>query len=139
MKLDVDINRWGDLRIEGFIGGNRAIVKDYSGAGVDQKFALAADDTALIADGADTTRVVFRVTDEFGAIRPFADGAIRFEIDGPAEIIGDNDFALVGGTGAIWIRAREQSGLARLTAHHPVLGSQRIEIQLSGRQSREIV
>ena len=58
-------------------------------------------------------------------------GAIRFELEGPAEIIGDTVFALVGGTGAIWIRAREQSGLARLTAHHPVLGSQRIEIQLS--------
>ena len=76
----------------------------------------------MIADGADTTRVVLRVTDEFGAIRPFANDAIKLELDGPAEIIGDNPFALIGGTGAIWIRAREQPGTATLTAKHPGAG-----------------
>jgi hypothetical protein len=53
---------------------------------------------------------VLRVTDEFDAIRPFAADAIRFELTGPAELIGDNPFALVGGQGAIWIRATEQPG-----------------------------
>ena len=85
----------------------------------------------MIADGADTTRVVFRVTDEFDNILPFSDGAIAFDIEGPAEIIGDNPFALVGGTGAIWIRAREQPGLVRVTARHPALGKQQLEIQVS--------
>jgi len=131
LELPVDITRWGDLTIEGYIGGQKRIVKTYSGAGVDKKFSLVADDQALIADGADTTRVVFRVTDAFDAILPFADGAIRFELDGPAEIIGDNPFALVGGTGAIWIRAREQAGTVRLTAHHPRLGRQQVEIRVS--------
>jgi len=131
LELPVDIARWGDLRIEGYIGGLKRIEKNYSGAGVDQKFTLAADDTSLIADGADTTRVVFRVTDAFGAIRPFADSAVRFELEGPAEIIGDNPFALVGGLGAIWIRAREQAGTARLTAHHPRLGRQQIELKIA--------
>jgi beta-galactosidase len=130
-EIDVDINHWGDLTIEGYIKGEKRITKNYSGQGVDQKFALVADDSNLLADGADTTRVVFRVTDEFDQIRPFADGAIRFELDGPAELIGDNPFALVGGTGAVWIRAREQAGVARLTAHHPVLGSRQIEIRIS--------
>ena len=83
-----------------------------------------------MADGADTTRVVLRVTDEFGAIRPFANDAIKLELDGPAEIIGDNPFALIGGTGAIWIRAKEQAGTVRLTATHPVLGDQKIQFEL---------
>ena len=131
VEIKVDINHWGDLRIEGYRNGTRAIVKNYSGAGVDRKFALVADGRALIADGADTTRVVFRVTDEFDNVLPFSDGAIRFEIEGPAEIIGDNPFALVGGTGAIWLRAKEQPGLVRLTAHHPVLGRQQVELQIS--------
>ena len=51
---------------------------------------------------ADSTRVVFRVTDEFGAIRPYANDAIALSLDGPAQIIGDNPFTLVGGTGAVW-------------------------------------
>ena len=54
------------------------------------------------------------MTDEFGAIRPFANDAIKFDLEGPADIIGDNPFALIGGTGAIWIRTREQAGKVQL-------------------------
>ena len=122
--------RWGDLRIDGFIKGRQVISKSFSGRGVDRKFTLRADDTVLFADGADTTRVVLRVTDEFGAIRPYANDPIVFTLDGPAGLIGDNPFSLVGGTGAIWIRAREQPGTVRLTAKHLRLGSQSVEFQL---------
>ena len=43
---------WGDLRIEGYIGGKKVITRNFSGRGVDRKFSLLADDTALLADGA---------------------------------------------------------------------------------------
>jgi beta-galactosidase len=125
------LHPWGDLRIEGYLQGKKVIEKSYSGKGVDQKFALLPDDTELVADGADSTRVVFRVTDEFGSIRPFADDPIQFEVDGPAEIVGDNPFALVGGAGAIWIRAKEQPGTVRLTARHPRLGAQQGQFEIA--------
>jgi beta-galactosidase len=121
---------WGDLRIDGYIQGKQVISRSLSGKGVDQKFALLPDDTSLNADGADATRVVLRVTDEYDAIRPFANDAIRFELTGPAELIGDNPFSLIGGTGAVWIRATEQPGKVRLTAHHPYLGKQSIELEM---------
>ena len=123
-------HKWGDLRLEGYIQGKLVITKRYSGKGVDQKFTLLPDDTSLIADGADSTRVVLRVTDEFDAIRPFANDAIKFDLEGPAELIGDNPFALVGGTGAVWIRAKEQAGTVRLTAIHPVLGKQQVVFEI---------
>ena len=129
--LENAVFAWGDLRIEGYIQGKQVIVKNLSGRGIDQRFEILPDDTHLIADGADTTRVVLRVTDEYGAIRPFSNDAIKLEIEGPAEILGDNPFALIGGTGAIWIRAKEQSGTVRLTATHPVLGVQKIELGVS--------
>ncbi|WP_263349846.1 glycoside hydrolase family 2 protein [Acidicapsa acidisoli] len=125
------IDPWGDLRIEGYIQGKQVIAKRYSSKGIEQKFSLVADDLSLHGDGADTTRVVLAVTDEFGAICPFADDAIKLEVEGPAEIIGDNPFALVGGTGAIWIRAKEQAGIVHLRGHHPVLGQQEIQITVS--------
>jgi beta-galactosidase len=84
-----------------------------------------------MADGADTTRVVLRVTDEYDAIRPFANDAIHFELTGPASLIGDNPFSLVGGTGAIWIRASEQPGIVYFTAHHPYLGAQSVKFQVT--------
>lgn len=125
------IHPWGDLRIEGYLNGKLAITRTFSGKGVDQKFALLADDTSLNADGADVTRVVLRVTDEYGAIRPFANDAIKLELEGPAEMIGDNPFALIGGTGAVWIRAKEQAGTARLTATHPLLGAQQVSFEIA--------
>jgi beta-galactosidase len=130
VELGELFHKWGDLRLEGYIQGKQVIVKRYSGKGIDEKFTLLPDDTSLIADGADTTRVVLRVTDEFDAIRPFANDAIKLELDGPGEIIGDNPFALVGGTGAVWIRAKEQTGTVRLTATHPVLGKQQVEFEI---------
>jgi len=131
-------HKWGDLRIEGYIQGKQVISKNMSGKGVDTKFMLLPDDTELIADGADTTRVVLRVTDEFGAVQPFANDSIRFVVEGPAEIIGDNPFSLIGGTGAIWIRAQETPGKVTLKAIHPNLGTQQVEIAIAG-SSAEIV
>jgi beta-galactosidase len=123
-------HKWGDLRIEGYIQGKQVISKRMSGRGVDTKFMLLPDETELIADGADCTRIVLRVTDEFGAVRPFANAAIKFELEGPAAVIGDNPFSLIGGTGAVWIRAQEKPGRARLKAIHPQLGAQETEIAI---------
>jgi beta-galactosidase len=124
-KFDI---AWGDLRIDGYIAGKQVISKSLSGDGVDRKFSLLPDDHTLAADGADTTRVVLRVTDEYGAIRTYADDPILFTLEGPAELIGDNPFSLIGGTGAVWIRAKERAGTARLTAKHPRLGTQTVDL-----------
>ena len=117
--------------------GKKVIEKNMSGRGVDTKFAITPDDLTLVGDGADATRVVLRVTDEVGAIRPFANDSIKLQIEGPAETIGDNPFSLVGGTGAIWIRAKEQAGKVTLTATHPTLGTQRVEFQITEAASEE--
>ena len=68
--------------------------------------------------------------DEFGAIRPFSNDAIQLDLEGPAALIGDNPFAVVGGTGAVWIRAKEQPGSVRLTATHPVFGKKKNKCKL---------
>jgi beta-galactosidase len=129
LALDL-LQNWGDLRIEGYIGGKQVIVRNWSGQGLDQQFVLTLDDTQLLADGADCTRLVLRVTDEFGNVRPFAADAIRLELEGPAELIGENPCLLVGGVAAVWIRSTGSSGAVRITATHPRLGerSTRIEI-----------
>lgn len=132
------LRNWGDLRIDGFLQGKQVVSKTYSGKGVDQRFVVLPDDLELVADGADTTRVVLRVTDEFGAVRSIANDPIVFELEGPARLIGDNPFSLVAGTGAVWIRASEKQGTAVLRARHPRLGVREVRIQLQ-RVSPEIV
>ena len=117
-------------------GGNNVLTfANHLGAtlqksGVDRKFEVIADDSELTADGADVTRVVLRVADEFGNARPFANDPLLLKLEGPAELVGDNPFALFGGVGAVWIRAKEQPGTVKLTATHPRLGSQTVTLTL---------
>jgi beta-galactosidase len=129
---------WGDLRIDGFVGGKKVISKTMSGRGVDRQFHVEPDhvepdDTELVGDGIDATRVVFRVTDEFGAARPFATAAIAMTIEGPGEIIGENPFALFGGVGAVWVKAKERAGIIALSARHPTLGAKTIQLRVRPR------
>jgi beta-galactosidase len=121
---------WGHLRLDGYIAGKQVISKTLSGKGADQQFHVEPDDHELIGDGIDATRVVFRVTDEFGAARPFATGAIVLTMTGPGEIIGENPFSLFGGAGAVWIKTKQAAGVVRLSAKHPTLGTQTVEIRV---------
>jgi hypothetical protein len=37
----------------------------------------------------------------------------------------------------VWIRAGEQAGKVRLTAHHPVLGARHVEFDVTAAQAEE--
>lgn len=132
--LHTGLDTWGSLRAEGYVKGKKVVEHKWSATAIDAKFRLVADDATLVADGGDTTRVVLRAEDEDGNIRPFAADAITFAVDGPVDLIGDNPFGLIGGTGAIWIRARESAGTATLRATHPVLGTQELHFTLTAAQ-----
>ena len=41
-------------------------------------------------------------------MRTYANDPIAFTLEGPGNLIGDNPFALIGGTGAVWVRAGEE-------------------------------
>jgi beta-galactosidase len=59
-------------------------------------------------------------------------------MEGPAEIIGDNPFSLMGGCGAVWVRAGQQPGLVRLRATHPALGTREVEIKIAAVASERV-
>jgi beta-galactosidase len=121
---------WGDLKIEGYIGGKLVVTRMMSGRGADRQLLVMPDDLELIGDGIDSTRIVLRVTDEYGAVRPLANAAIELTIDGPGEIIGENPFSLFGGVGAVWLKTKEAAGLIRLTAKHPTLGPKTVNVRV---------
>ena len=127
---DLPLNPWGDLKIEGYIKGRLVKTVQLSGAGVDADLRVEPDDLELVADGRDATRVVLRVTDRYGNIRPFATGAVSLTLSGPGDLIGENPFSLAGGGGAVWIRAKESAGTIRLEARHPYLKSKTNEIRV---------
>jgi len=129
---------WGDLRIDGYIKGEKVISKTLPGNDYDRQLHLEPDDTELVADGSDCTRVVLRVTNEHGGARPFASGAVTLRVDGPGEIVGENPFSLAGGVGAIWVRSTEFPGTVRLHARHPYLGDKVVEIRVKAAEPEQV-
>jgi len=53
-------------------------------------------------------------------------------------LIGDAPFSLIGGTGAVWVRAKEQAGSVKLTAAHPRLGLRSVEFTLTAVDAEEL-
>jgi len=127
---ELPLRPWGDLKIEGYIGGTLRKTLTLSGSGKDADFKVTPDDAELVGDGRDATRVVVMVTDEYGNIRPFATAAIALSLTGPGEIVGENPLVPAGGAAAIWVRAKESAGVVNLTAMHPFLGKRSIAIRV---------
>jgi len=129
--LDLDRSARPELRIDGYVGDQLLLSRSFSSDPSQDQFLLEADDTALQADGADATRVVFKIADKFGAERAFAAGDVAFELTGPGVIVGDNPFSLVdsGGVGAVWVKTLpDKVGLIGITAKHSTLGTKRVEV-----------
>ena len=92
---------------------------------------MAVDDAAIVADGSDATRAVFRAVDEYGNLRRYPAGQVTLTLTGPAALIGDNPFAFgdYGGLGAVWIRSLPgQTGTITLAASQPELGQAEVQV-----------
>jgi beta-galactosidase len=116
---------WGrqlaDLRVVGYLNGQSVIEQRIESSPIPSALELRPDDAVLDADGMDMTRLVFRIVDRYGNRLPFATQVVSFEIDGPADLIGENPFALVGGQAALYLRARRESGIVTIRARSPRL------------------
>lgn len=129
--VGIPLEGWGDLRIDGYIQGEKRISKTLPGNDTDRELRVEPDDQELVGAGIDATRVVLKVTNAQGSWRPFSTGAVALAIEGPGEIIGENPFSLIGGVGAVWVGTRQAEGTIRLRAQHPYLGSKTVEIRVT--------
>lgn len=132
--LTVEQGARPELRIDGFVGGQKVLSRQFSADRSADRLWLRADDAELAADGVDATRVAFGVEDKFGALRAFAKGVVELTVEGPGEIVGDRSFPLedCGGAAAVWVKgAPGQTGVVRVSAKHSVLGTKTVEIRVN--------
>ncbi len=132
--LTTDGSGLPELRIDGYLGGRLVTSVVMSADPATDRLALAADDRSIQADGTDTTRLTFRVTDAHGNQRRRASGEVSLSLSGPATLVGDNPFDLgaYGGVGGAFVRSQPgRAGLVRVTARHPVLGQAAVRITVT--------
>lgn len=111
---------WGqafpDLRLVGYRQGQVVAEQRIASRGLPHMLELTLDDGVLQADGADMTRLIVRIVDQYGNRLPYTNQAVNFEIDGPADLIGENPFALMGGQAALYVRTRHEAGVVTIRA-----------------------
>jgi len=111
---------WGqafpDLRLVGYRQGQVVAEQQIASRGLPHMLELTLDDDVLQADGADMTRLIVRIVDQYGNRLPYTNQAVNFEIDGPADLIGENPFALMGGQAALYVRTRHEAGVVTIRA-----------------------
>jgi beta-galactosidase len=116
-----EYSAWGqaefyDLQLVGYLDGERVAEQWIASSRLPHTLALATDTDQLYADGADMTRLIFRITDEFGNPLSYATKVVTFEIEGEADLIGENPFPLIGGQAALYVKARHQPGAVVIRA-----------------------
>ncbi|MQA02244.1 MAG: beta-galactosidase [Streptosporangiales bacterium] len=131
LDLTVDGASAGELRIDGYVDGERVLRRRFSADTKGDRLALHADDDAIRADGSDATRVSFRAVDRHGSPRPYVTGKLSLTVEGPGELVGDDPFDLGanGGVGAVWVRSvASRAGTVRLRAEHGRLGTAEVTV-----------
>ncbi len=126
---------WGqsefyDLHLVGFLQGKPVAEQWIASNRLPKKLALATDTGQLHADGADMTRLICRITDEFSNPLPYATQVVTIVLDGEADLIGENPFPLIGGQAALYIKACHQPGTITVRAHTPGLPSASVSLEI---------
>jgi beta-galactosidase len=78
----------GTLRAVGRVNGRDVCDYVLQTAGAPHRIELLPDTTQLRADGKDVSQIEFRIVDENGVRVPDADAEVKFDLTGPAKIIG---------------------------------------------------
>jgi beta-galactosidase len=134
--VDLEMNGEGhpELRIDGYLGSRVALSRTFSSDPAKDQLLLQVDDSEILGDGVDATRLVFKITDKYGANRAYGVGEVKFQVQGPGTILGDNPFNLTdtGGVAAVWIKSKPRStGRIIVEATHVKLGTKRVTVQVS--------
>lgn len=126
---------WGqsefyDLHLVGYLNGKPVAEQWIASNRLPKKLELTADTDQLYADGMDMTRLIFRITDAFCNPLPYATRVVTFELEGEADLIGENPFPLIGGQAALYVKARHQPGTVTIRAQAPGLADTAVSLSL---------
>lgn len=119
------------LLAEGIVDGKVVATHRVRPAKRASKLRLELDDEGVAprADGSSIVVLVASLTDGDGNVKRLNNGAVRFEVGGPAELVGDasvgaNPRTLRWGEAPALLRSGTRPGKVRVVAHYATPGSQ---------------
>jgi beta-galactosidase len=139
VNLTVDGSTLPALTVDGYYRGSHVATLQMSANTATDRLVLHLEDTTIVGDGSDGTRLTFRALDAYGNQRPYVSGDVTLSLKGPAAIVGQNPFAFAtyGGVGGVTIRSEaKRTGTATVQASHPTLGTARAKLTVVKSTSR---
>ncbi|HKM42537.1 MAG TPA: glycoside hydrolase family 2 TIM barrel-domain containing protein [Limnochordia bacterium] len=106
---------WFDGEFVGYHEGKEIARKKFVKNPVVTELIVTPDDTELIANGQDVTRIVLKVVDQVGNLVPYLAESLKIEVTGPAQIIGPDQVTLIGGCLGTWIKTTNEPGNIRVS------------------------
>ena len=121
------VANWGSESLQYEFNGyiNDQVVSTVNkGYSISQGLIATLDKDILIEDDTyDVTRVVVKHIDQYHNVLHLAQDVIHIDTEGPIEIIGPKQVALIGGSIAFWVRSKGQSSDAKIiicSAYKPI-------------------
>ena len=121
---------WDDAVFTGYVDGKERISRRFVHNPIPTRLLLTADDTKLNADSPDAVRCVVQLLDQAGNELPYTTDIVQVRLKGPAQIIGPQTFALIGGVRGFWIKTLGKAGTVKLSAQAEQLQSEEIIIKI---------
>ena len=126
------IANWGgnqvEYKFEGYKDGE--LVKTIVKTNVTGKhFTARADKTELLEkETYDVTRIEMEILDQNNNRLPYDNSVFTVKVEGPGKVIGPEEFAMIGGDRAFWIRTTGASGDITVTISSPDFESQTLTL-----------
>lgn len=125
---------WGDSQVtytfEGYKNGK--MVKSVTRTAANSlDFTVKADKTELVEDETyDVTRIEVISVDQCGNRLPYDNSLVKVSIDGDAEVIGPDSFALVGGARAFWVKTKGKTSDIKVAVSVEGRGEKEIDLSI---------
>lgn len=121
---------WEDAVFTGYHNGKECITRRFAANPIPTKLELTADETKLRADIPDAVRFIVRLVDQVGNELPYSSEIVQIKLKGPAKIIGPQEFALIGGVRAFWIKTLGKVGSVKVSAQTSEFKSETISVRI---------
>lgn len=120
VMMTLDVGFWGcaweEGKFVGYVNGQPVIEKVFVKDPLPTKLIATPDDTSLIADGRDVTRIVYTLVDQAGNLLPYINDFLKLRLSGPGAIIGPHEVSLIGGVLGVWVKTTAEKGMITLSA-----------------------
>ena len=106
---------WFDGEFVGYVQEQEVTRKKFVKNPIATELIVTPDDTELLANGQDVTRLVLKIVDQAGNLLPYLAESLKIEVTGPAQLIGPARVTLIGGCLATWVKTTKEPGQIRVS------------------------